>query len=462
MRRRASNQAPLGAALDAIVAIVALAVLISAPRNAEASMFDTYGFGARGTAMGGSMVALSDDYNSVYYNPANLLVTKRAHLGFGLNLIAPFVTIDRGAGGDSSDLRARTPPLNVTFDLGTAAPLGGIFDNKLAFGILLFHPLVSFTKVESIDPRFPYLYRYANSPSKLIIAAAIAYEPVEWLRIGLGVQLLAQLEGRFDAALSLSERRFTREEVDAELLGTASPTAGLSIGPFEGVRFGLAYRHELALRYRLPIRALIEEVGNLDVLIDGISLYTPMQLAAGLSWEGPVGDGMTLAVEFGITWEHWSAAPPAGATFELTVDDSAIRAEEIAAGREVQNILEAYRDPIDLEARDTLTPRFGIELRPTPQWVARAGYFYRPTHLPEPRHQGNFLGANAHGISLGGGVAIGDPTGVIGAPLMIDLALQVTLLENRVINKAEGFSPGGAFQVGGPILNASVAVHHNF
>jgi len=436
-------------------------LLLVAPTS-RASMFDTYGFGARGTALGGAVVALSNDHEAVYYNPANLLVNKRAHLGFGLNVIAPMLTIDRGDGADASDLQARTPPLNITFDLGTAAPLGGVFEEKLAFGIVLFHPLLVVTRIQSIDPRFPHLHRYDSTPSKLLIGAAIAYEPVEWLRLGLGVQLLAQLEGRFDAALSLTERRFTREEIDAELLGTASPTAGISVGPFEGIRFGATYRHELELRYALPITALIEEVGALNVLIEGISLYTPMQLAVGLSWDGHIGNGMTLAVEIGLTWEHWSAAPPAGATFELTLDDAVLREEENAAGREVQNILEAYRNPIDLEALDTITPRIGVELRPHRDWVARMGYFYRPTHLPQPQHEGNFLGSNAHGISIGGGYALPDVTGVLQSPLHIDLALQVTVLENRVINKADGFSPGGAYQVGGTILNASVALHHNF
>ena len=450
----------MGLSARRFIALVVAMMLWGA--SARASMFDTYGFGARATAMGGAVVALSNDYEAVYYNPANLLAYKRSHVGFGLNLVAPFVTIDRGGQDDSNDLKARQPPLNVTFNLGTAAPLKGVFEEKVGFGIVLFHPLLAVTRIESVDPRFPYLYRYDQTPSKLLIGAALAVEPVDWLRLGIGLQLLAELEGRFDAALSLTERRFTREEIDAELLGTISPTAGLSVGPFEGIRFGVAYRHELELRYALPIKALVEEVGMLEVLIEGVTLYTPMQLALGLSWDGHVGDGMTLAVELGVTWEHWSVAPPAGARFELTLDDSVLRAEENAAGREVQNILEAYRQPLQLEAVDTLTPRVGVEFRPTRDWVARLGYFYRPTHLPEPRHEGNFLGTNAHGISLGAGYALADVTGVVQAPLQIDLALQVTVLENRVVRKADGYAPGGAYQFNGTILNAALTVHHNF
>ena len=65
-------------------------------------------------------------------------------------------------------------------------------------------------------------------------------------------------------------------------------------------------------------------------------------------------------------------------------------------------------------------------------------------------------------MSLGVGYALADITGVIDAPLNVDLAFQMTVLENRVVRKADGYAPEGDYQVNGVVFNAALSVHHNF
>jgi hypothetical protein len=406
------------------------------------------------------MVALGTQLDAVYYNPANLSVLKVSHLGLGLNVLEPDLFVARSAPGEG-ELAPLLPTTNMAFRLGASTTLGGVFDDKVGFGIVLFHPLLTLTRVESVDPA-PYFYRYNSLPNKLIVAAAASYEPLPWLRLGLGGQILAQFSGRVDAALSLAETRFTREALDVELLYTVAPTAGLSLGPFHGLRLGVAFRGQLDLLYEIPVRVLIEEIGDLLVHVRGTALFTPHQVAAGLSWQGDVGDGMTLAVEAGLTWAGWSAAPPAGASVELLVDDSVLRAEDNAAGRPVQNILQAEQVPVALGAKDTVTPRLGVELLPTPEWAVRAGWFYRPTPLPVPIWESNTLDATANVFSLGGGYTFKDPTRIHRDPLSLDIALQLTALKERRVPKAAGGTVTGEYRFGGLIWSVSLDLHHSY
>lgn len=454
-----STRSPWGSAAPLAAGFAALVGLL-APGDARASMFDTYGFGARGVGMAGALVALPTRNEAVYYNPANLLALKVSHLALGVDLVAPSLSVDRVAGQGA--LGAHIPPTSLTIDLGLATPIGGVFADRVAVGFALFHPLLSGTRIESLDPRIPYFYRYDSLPQKILLAGAAAVEPLPWLRLGVGAQVLAELDGAVRGALSLEEGRFTSERTDIDLFATVGPTAGLALGPFDGFRLGVAFRGALELHYSLLIDVLLEEVGVLAVDVDGTSLYTPDQLAAGVSWEGSLAGRWSLSVEAGITWERWSAAPAAGADFRLHIDDSVLRAQDNADGRPVQDLILAERDPVPLGARDIVIPRVGMEVRWGETWRLRVGYLYRVTPLPIPAYEANTLDSSAHVVSLGVGYAFADPTEVHDDPLIIDLGLQLTALRTRTVPKLDGFEPGGTYRFGGVISHVALELHHNF
>lgn len=437
-------------------------VVLLASSTAHASFFDTYGFSSRAVGRGNAMAALGYDYDAAYYNPANVLSRKRMHLGFGFDLIAPDFAVDAVAG----EVDPIYPETTLGFHLGMSTPISGIFGNKLGFGFAFFHPLSTGTNVSSVDPSIPWFYRYQSLPDKLILAAAVAFEPVDWLRLGVGVQILAGLDGRVDASLSLAEGRFLSESIDVEVVPTASPTFGIALGPlplFGGeLRFGATWRTDLELDYRLPVTVELDEVGVLAVLVEGTSLYTPRQLALGLGWESAAHPEPGFSIEAGITWENWADAPPAGARFQLTIDDSNVRPP--TDPQDVpQNLIEVRADLIPLGAKDTVTTRIGAEWRPTPIVALRAGWFYRPTPLPRPIYQTNTLDSGAHVFSLGAGFTFGDPTGISAAPVSIDLTGQLTRLSQRAIEKDPvAGSPQGAYEASGLVFHLSLDLRHDF
>ena len=428
--------------------------------SAHASLFDTYGYGARATAMGGAMTAQSTNYDAVYYNPANLLTRKAAHFGFGMNVLGPQLYVDRLSGLDPLD--PQLPEPNVGFQVGAATAIGGVFQERLAFGVTLFHPLLRLTRIESIDPIRPTFYRYDSLPDKLILAFALAGEPLPWLRLGVGMQVLAGLGGGITGAVSLVEGRFSQEAIDIDVDANAGLTAGLAIGPLCGLRLGLTWRSRLELAYDVPIKVLVEELGMLDVYIRGVSLYTPDQLALGLSWETAPPDDPGVTVEAGLTWEHWSIAPSHLAAFDLTLDDAVIGSDGAADDHDAQEIIAVRAEAIPLGAVDTLTARIGAEWRPDTTWALRGGYFFRPTPLPSPIYQTNTLDASAHVLSLGGGFVFRDLERPGRSPLRIDLGLQLTVLAPRTVIKAQEASLDGSYRFGGVVWNATLDIRHDF
>ena len=432
---------------------------------ARASFFDTYGFSARAVARGGAFVALGFDYDAAYYNPANVLSRKRVHLGFGFDYVAPSMDFEAVQG----EFQPLSPDANLGFHLGFSTPIGGIFDNVLGFGLAFFHPLTTGTDVSSVDPSLPWWYRYQSLPNKLIIAAGLAAEPVEWLRLGVGAQLLAGLDGEVDATISLAEGRFQHESIDLEVVPRLGPTFGLALGPFGNpelghFRFGATFRGALELDYSLPVRVDIEQVGELDVLVRGVSLYTPDQLALGLGWESSPAPEAGLSAEIGLTWERWSGAPPAGARFILSVDDRYLQPTNPNDPSDTPDkLIDVQGEPTPLGAIDTVSARTGIEWRPDDHWALRAGYVYRPTPLPDPVYQTNTLDASAHVMSLGVGLQFGDPTGDKASPLSLDLALQWTHLNSRAVQKDPlAGSPQGAYQAGGEVWHISLDLRHDY
>ena len=433
-------------------AVVLLAAV--APTPASASLFDTYGFGPRATAMGNAATASSEDYASVFYNPANLLARKEVHFGYGLNWVAPLLTIDRR--NTASEYESVVPDDNLGVHVGISTPIGGIFDNKVAFGATLFLPLLRLTRVESIDYHVPQFAMYENVPDKLGLLLGIAYEPIPELRIGAGVQILAELQGAARVSLSLLDNKVTSRDIRIDVFGTAAPTAGITWQPLEALRIGASYRAALSLDYALPILVLIEEVGNLFFEVKGVSLYTPHQVTLGASYDTPI--GLRVATE--LSWAMWSLGPSPAAEVALRIDDAVLVGD--AEGAVVRDIVSVNTPTIRTGAKDILIPRVGLEYLINDLVGVRLGYSYRPTPLPTPNYETNYVDATAHTMSTGASFTFRDPLEHHKKPLTVGLALQWTLLEDRRVDKPDPQDPVGDYLVGGSILNVAVDFSHDF
>ena len=426
-----------------------VASTLAAP-GAEASIFDTYGFGTRGTAMGNALTAGAEDYHAAYYNPAQLMERLEIHVGMGLSYIQPSLSLTLD---DESGATALLPGRNLGFHVGVSTPFGGLFQHKVAFGAVVFVPILRLTRAEFIDPGTPHYYMYENLPDKLLIALALAAEPLDWLRIGIGMQILADLDGSADVTLSLVDQRVSRRRLTIDLHADLAATAGITIVPMEGLNIGVSYREELDLAFTLPVRAMIEEVGLLAFEIDGTSLYTPHQLSFGVSWRLP---WVPLTIVADMTWAMWSRAPSPAPTTSLSIDAQHLRDEDPPP-----KIFDVQSAVVDLEADDIVIARLGLEYT-LGAFNLRAGYFYRPTPIPRQVHQTNYVDSDAHVATLGASWTFLDPTRVHKKPLTIGLAFQATILRPRAVEKADAADPVGDYRASGAVFSFGFDFSHDF
>jgi len=433
---------------------IILCIALLATSAAHASPYEVYGVGSRATAMGGAQGAAARDYTAIYYNPANLTLRTKTHFGFALQVVQPSLHVD--SYGVEPEMEPILPGTNVTMNMGLVFPLGGLLDYRLAIGLALSIPLVELTRLEAVDPARPFFYMYQSLADNLLIAPAIGVRITDWLRIGVGAQILAALEPRLELTGDLVRRRIEERSLTVELDGSVALVAGIAaiMGPVE---LGVTYRDDLDLSYRIPVDFMIEDIGSIVLDVYGTTLYSPRQLNLGLAWTN---DDPALVVALDATIAFWSAAPSPAATIDATLTDEELRPDE----ETVATLFEFHTPPFDLGAQNIVIPRVGIEWLPNTMFAVRAGYFYRPTAIPDQIGYSNVLDAPAHVLSLGGGISFADPLQVHDEDITIDFHVQWTHLTDRLTTKdpAAGADSGDEYIAGGNIWNVGIEFRQDF
>ncbi len=428
------------------MARLALALLLLS--HAQASVFDAYGFGARAGSMAGAHTAAAEDYTATWYNPGALTWHKVPHVGTGLNVVVPRLSIDHEADAAEGAAGDALPDTTVGVNLGLLFPLGGLLENRFALGVGAYLPTTHVVRIETPDPQTPHFYRYDALTDKVALAIGGAFEPHEMISLGLAWQVLGSLDGNARVELDLLTQRFTRKEVQVDVHADSGIIAGVHLRPVKGLRLGFSFRDSLQVEYDLVTDIVIRGVGSLVADVRGTALFTPQQYTWGAAWE-PI---ETLTLSFDLMWARWSEAPDPSARFKVTLDG-----ERLGLGT-----VEADAAAIDLGAEDTLEPKAGVEWRATESLALRAGYAMRPTPLPAQTGYGNYIDSDAHQLALGVGYSFPDPLAMHDAPITLDLTSQLTFVGERGVEKTDEADEIGDYSAGGRVWNLALTFRHDF
>ena len=416
-----------------------------------ASTLHLYGAGARSIGLAGAHEAVAADYLATWANPANLAFNRGVHFGLGTHMLSDAFAIDRVAG--ATDWPSRYPGDLATGHLGVSSPIGGVFADRLGIGIHLHIPMSAPTRIASRDHRTPQVAIYDAITNRLVIAMALGGRVLPWLSVGAGFQLLAALDGRADFSLSVLDRRFTKRSLHIDLFSAISPLAGITIHPGDAFRFSLVWRSEAHVRYDLPVRVTVEQVGVLGFRVRGVGLYTPDQLVAAVSHRL----GERWLITAAATWARWSKLPAMAPTVDLEMVD-----EQPADGRDAAELLVVRNRPIAMAAADIVEPRVGAECRLSDALVARAGVRWRPTALPQADGSANYLDSPALTVAAGVGWSLIDAQLPERSPLRIDLGLGLTRLSRRTVYKRDPLDPVVGTSLHGYNVRLALNLHHDF
>ena len=463
-----------------LMRMLALVAVLMAPTLARANQGDIMGIGAAAMGRGGGGVAFADDAFAPFYNPAGMAQLPRGAFAFGGHgghmRLQGFPAIAWDANNDGvinpENPYDRWEVQEYDYDdpSGFHAGLVKGYTKWLRLGICLTLPWKRIITVQQEDPYLPYYVRWKNRPQRIAIYAGLSLQPVDGLSFGFSLAILARcklvLDLQIDAAVNDEEFQSGMDDdlaldlvvnpqyIELDVRPAFAPIAGIYLDMklihrnLAGWTWGVVYRHPLKLLIEPTILGLnlygrAEDIGSLDTIIvplqarvffSILDYSTPRQLAIGTGYRRD-----RFGVYADITWNQWSKAFPSVA--RIDEEGTEVKIGLVDLDPRVVNA----REVEPLIWRDTWVFRVGGEIKPRPTplhnkfkevgFVVRAGYAYDPTWVPEQTGVTNFMDADHHVFSLGGGVYVGDPFEAIEGPISLDAFVQIQKMVKREYRK---------------------------
>ncbi len=427
--------------------------LAMSPVLVRADVFNLYGFGPRAAAMGGAMTAEANDYTAVFYNPALLVDRKDVNFGAAFQFYRMVPTVQSKDLAKDLDCTNCTPPDAVGTSVGLLFPLGGKVKNHLAFGLGVYLPTSVLLRLNAPSSNNPYWYRFHGNPERLQLHLGAGIKIVEWLKIGLGLEVLADLIGdEANVGVDLFSKQVKRGDINASLATRVGPVFSLHVSPIKRLRIGATFRWEMRLNYQIPAKVDLEGIGTLGFVINGVAHYTPHTLAFGAAFD--VLENLTIALDG--EWQNWSNAP--SPYVGITIDLSGPTLEALGLGSAL-DVTSAKQRP---GFSDTFGGRLGAEYRISERFAARLGTFVRPTPVPKQDTQGtNLLDSMAIGITGGVGFNFPDPLEIFQHPIQIDVAGQAQFLLPREAKK-DAVDTQASYTYSANVYGVTAAIRYDF
>jgi len=356
--------------------------------------------------------------------------------------------------------RALTAPLSALPSALDAPETAGLFvGSRFNLGKAL--------KIDGLDGGFslylpPHLFRWSIRPDDdlqwalltdrtqvLSAEIGLAYRPVDWLSLGVGVRILFDVQTltRGDVTSVGLERdpltgktivrTHTQLGVDAQVFGRATPIFGALLSPTKNMRFGIVYRHQ----------SFVDDWGN--TRIDGVPSL------------GTIGYTHHFAHYFEPSQFTLAAGVDLGKYFDCSADFTYALWSEAQTTNRNSFTASGFTAPL---WGNTLTPAFGARLKPFSWFSILAGYRYQRSPLDNASGPTNLLDNDKHTISSG--MEIGPPV------LRLSVGMGFTILDPRMETKDfrrfpshEAFvqNPGYPFySYGGHILSLAASVEGKF
>jgi long-chain fatty acid transport protein len=444
--------------------LASLIVLFAlAPSGASAQPMDTYGMTSRSVAMGGAVSADVEDVSSNYYNPAGLV--RGDHMRIGIGWFGAFHQLD--VDGLNSGVDAVH---GLNFGLGIPATLDRNFRFAFGLGVHLNDDRLSRTRsLPQSRPRWEF---YDNRPHRTYLAAHLAIELFEVIRIGGGISFLSyaanRLAVRGDLDIAMPDMGSRLEhEIRADLTTIRYPQIGVQVQPIPELSFGLVYRGGFALSNILnaDVDATILS-GGIAAPFDGyfglfsesVNAFVPQQVSLAGSWSPT--PQFTLNLE--VTWVNWSSYISPVGTSDIVLDLAI--PPELADTIFVPTIRGSR--PIAANFEDRFVPRIGVEgmayQDPSMEFRVRGGFFYEASPVPQQTGITNLVDTDRLAFSAGAGLRLNNLRPLIDGFISFDLHLQYALLPYRAMQKTSLVDPTGDYVAGGHIFAGGLSMEVGF
>ena len=442
--------------LSRLLVLLALGFVTS---EARANPVDTFGFGARSTALGGAVSADVEDFSANYYNPAGLVRGNQIRIEGGYIFVSPQLKIDqRSAGVDS--VHAATAGLIVPANFGSHR-------FALGLGLHLNDERVSRTRsLPASEPRWEF---YDNRPQRIYLSANLAWAPTKWLRIGGGISFMATSDTQLNVdgtipVLGAERGSKLEHSLRTDLLSVRYPAFGIQIEPNKHWSFGLVYRGQFKLGLNLDatVRAqltlgTISVPAIFDLLSKSVNTFLPQQISLGSAWRPT--DNVRVSAE--LTWVNWSAYQTSVSYTDVTLQLMVPPALSSLVSNPGQI---AGSRPIPGNFQDRFVPRVGVEWRAFESHAlaldVRGGYYFEKSPIPPQSSLTNFVDSDRHVFSIGAGLTLLHLEPIVRGTVYFDTTFQYSYFMPRAIIKDSTLDTTGNYLATGSIyaISANVGV----
>lgn len=360
----------------------------------QASIQDLFGFGTRGPALAGSAVASTSGWESVYYNPAGLVVSTRTSVSVGyvyglVSLKASGLSLT-----DPALMRRITnadPAQGLMIGASLLIPIKrGWFKERIGLGLGLVMPgkiVIRAYLPRPYEPQFPVV----GNRGQIVGVQLAAALRIGWgLSVGAGVNALAGLFGSIDVGPNLLGN--LGSQVEDNLLTDFSLIAGV-MWRYKQWAIGVTYRGQSVAAFKLPITADLGNKFPIDIptlAISGVAQFDPRQVGLSLAYR-PI---PALLLEANATWKEWHRYP-------TPIANTTAGNPPLPPPRFV----------------DIVVPRLGIEYqfdwKNTYFLSLRGGYAFEKSPVRQQTGRNNFLDNDRHILALGAGFRYSKPKTIV-------------------------------------------------
>lgn len=373
---------------------------------AHADWIQTLGLGQKSSSLGGAVTAISEvDFDAFYTNPAGAANFTRPFIGAAVKLLdTRQLQFKDATGSHDPDSTFKEFPLavlpavgaylpglipGVTLGIGFGAPAGLAGDWDKTAGIHRFNMLHESLVVTEVSP-------------------TVAVKLSDWLNIGAALNVVAFKHLRFDVLIG--DNFLANAGIGAPDPGTAPDgtlgvdtnsdfplpvppfnefdpafdefgfTVGAQIKATDRLSFGIVYKEELPTTFTGPLTgSLVVDIGG-AVFVDApiadhysLDLYMPRHVQVGAAFD-LIPNILTVSAD--AQWTNWSDAKGIGSPAVVKFLDDTVVLPALG-------LVDGLHVPYS--ANDTVTLRFGAQLRPAsvPGLTVLAGYVYDPSFIDD-------------------------------------------------------------------------------
>ena len=411
----------------------------------RAGGFALTGVGGRGLSLGGSFIAIANDWTALYWNPAGMSYIDQDILGFHNAIVKPAASVEPMTGilgydGGYSPIK-KVNAHSQTFTI----PSGGFVknfrylkDTKIGFAVFvpfglgtdwnLYHFPAGYYNPSDTATFVPPDFPEYNWSSEVKTASMLAGMARKFKKFSLGIAFGPTFErfrirkvNFFDPATIDSEALNLPVQYRLFPVDSRIEVKGWALTLHLGAMYRPDKKLSIGISGRFYTRATLEGDANLyvyfpynDAIASRADSLGPLFLGAVASGYGTaeakvllpfnIGAGISykfnkkLNLVFDLDYTHWSSFDEIVAEFK----NLKIKLGEMELSEITSDTLKEYW-------RNTLRFSLGLEYKINEQLVTRSGFYYDPTPIPDTTITPLIPDINPkYGLTLGGEYKIFD------------------------------------------------------